>query len=210
MEHQAKNNMKYATRELTNPTPSESGEKVGDIGTIKSRLATSTREIAHLAQDILTKSNTDPEKLDGLTPRLAQYYKNLTSDINFVVDQTNNDESGIETRELARDLGQSITELIEYTCTQQINPQESFMMAIASNAQIVAENSVKVLTSVNAVAKRAQALDQIANSLNGIVNNLDTTIMFASAGTLNTDDGTEVFAGNLLLFQVHIWSYLLF
>ena len=83
------------------------------------------------------------------------------------------------------------------------------MMAIASNAQIVAENSVKVLTSVNAVAKRAQALDQIANSLNGIVNNLDTTIMFASAGTLNTEDGTEVFAGNLLLFQVNIWSYFL-
>jgi len=186
--------MKYATRELTNPTPSDSGEMNVDIGSIKSKLTTSTREIAHLAQDILTKSNTDPEKLDGLTPRLAQYYKNLASDINFVLDQTNDDESGMETRELARDLGQSITELIEYTCTQQINPQESFMMAIASNAQIVAENSVKVLTSVNAVAKRAQALDHIASSLNGIVNNLDTTIMFASAGTLNTEDGTEVFA----------------
>ena len=187
--------MKYATRELTDPTPSVSGDEMQDIGSVKFKLMTSTREIAHLAQDILTKSNTDPEKLDGLTPRLAQYYKNLTSDINFVLDQTKDDESEKETRELARDLGQSITELIEHTCTQQINPEESCMMSIASNAQSVAENSVKVLTSVNAIAKRAQALDQIASSLSGIVNNLDTTIMFASAGTLNTEDGTDGFAG---------------
>ena len=190
--------MKYATRELINPTPSDSREKDEDITSMKSKLATSTREIAQLAQDILTKSNTDPEKLDGLTPRLAQYYKNLASDINFVLDQTNDDESGAETRDLARDLGQSIAQLIEFTCTQQINPQEPLMMAIANTAQTVAENSVKVLTSVNAVAKRAQALDQVVNSLNGLVNNLDTTIMFASAGTLNTEDGTGVFAGKSL------------
>merc|ERR1719336_3813898 len=188
----ALNIMKHATKELKNPSPIDPSRKE-DISGTKGRLMTSTKEIAQLAQDILTRSNTDPERLDGLTPRLAQYYKNLTSDINFIMAEVEEDGSTEEARRQALELGESIVELIENTCVQQVLPSQDSMVNIAAKAQTVAGCSVKLLSSVNTLAKRAQALDDLAASLNGVVNSLDTTIMFASAGTLDSEDLTESF-----------------
>ena len=38
------------------------------------------------------------------------------------------------------------------------------------------------------IYQKAQALDDLAASLSGVVNSLDTTIMFARAGTLDSED----------------------
>ena len=43
------------------------------------------------------------------------------------------------------------------------------------------------------IYQRAQALDDLAASLSGVVNSLDTTIMFARAGTLDSEDDKENF-----------------
>merc|ERR1711923_522643 len=108
----ALNIMKYATKELNNPSPMEPSRKE-DISGTKGRLMTSTKEIAQLAQDILTRSNTDPERLDGLTPRLAQQYKNLTSDINTLLGVVGEDEDDQDdTKDQADSLGKNIVQLI--------------------------------------------------------------------------------------------------
>ena len=148
----ALNIMKHATKELQSPSPMDPSRK-DDIPSTKGRLMTSTKEIAQLAQDILTRSNTDPDRLDGLTPRLAQYYKNLTSDINFITAEVEEDSATEEARRQALELGGSIVELIENTCVQQVLPTQDSMVNIAATAQTVAGCSVKLLSSVNTVAK---------------------------------------------------------
>ena len=188
----ALNIMKNATKELQNPTPTDKKE---DIGQLKTRMMTATKEIAGLAHDIQTTAHTDPEEMDGLTT-LAQKYKNLASDINQLLEQAEDEEEGRGTLDTVSGLGKSILHLIEGAAGHQIRPGQTALLQIANEAQEVAANSVKTLSSVNNLAKRAQAMDIIAKHLAGVLHNLDTTIMFASAGTLNIEDEQDTFARN--------------
>ena len=188
----ALNIMKNATKELQNPTPTEKRE---DIGQLKTRMMTATKEIAGLAHDIQTTAHTDPGEMDGLTT-LAQKYKNLASDINQLLEQAEDGEEGRSTLDTVSGLGKSILHLIEGTAGHQIRPGQTALLQIANEAQAVAANSVKTLSSVNTLAKRAQAMDIIAKHLAGVLHNLDTTIMFASAGTLNIEDEQDTFVRN--------------
>ena len=150
----ALNIMKHATKELAQPSPLGNNERPEEVATIKTRLMTSTMEIAQLAQDILTRSHNDPERLDGLTPRLAQQYKNLTGDINSLARVVGEEdrETG-ETRQLAVSLGGNIVELIEQTCVHTLIPGHQTRQAVAGRAGTVAECSVQLLTSVDTLAK---------------------------------------------------------
>ena len=55
-----------------------------------------------------------------------------------------------------------------------------------------------VLAALQAGARGTQACINAASTVSGIIGDLDTTIMFASAGTLN-DDGSESFADQRLV-----------
>ena len=54
----------------------------------------------------------------------------------------------------------------------------------------IGEMCAKVLTSLNDVSKKTQVLDDVSRNLMGISRDLETTILFASAGTLNSDENT--------------------
>ena len=89
-----------------------------------------------------------------MTPRLAQQYKNLTSDINTLFGVLGEDEDDQDdTKDQAVSLGKNIVQLIEQTCVQQVLPGHDARQAVAANAGTVAECSVKLLTSANTLAK---------------------------------------------------------
>merc|ERR1712176_1356909 len=72
---------------------------------------------------------------------------------------------------------------------------DSFVLRdVADNARNVGEKCSNVLSSLNALARGTHALENAANTVSGILGDLDTTIMFATAGTLNADTDEEVFA----------------
>jgi talin len=48
---------------------------------------------------------------------------------------------------------------------------------------------------LNAASTGTHALENAANTVSGIIGDLDTTILFATAGTLNPDETDEAFAG---------------
>ena len=52
-----------------------------------------------------------------------------------------------------------------------------------------------VLSALSAANTGTHALENAANTVSGILGDLDTTIMFATAGTLNADVDDESFAG---------------
>ena len=51
--------------------------------------------------------------------------------------------------------------------------------------------------ALNAANAGTHALENAANSISGVVADLDTTIMFASAGALENDDEGDSFAGSI-------------
>merc|ERR1712106_951383 len=65
---------------------------------------------------------------------------------------------------------------------------------VSDSARNVGERCANVLSSLNAIARGTHALENAANTVSGILGDLDTTIMFATAGTLNADADDEVFA----------------
>ena len=64
-----------------------------------------------------------------------------------------------------------------------------------------------VLSALNAANQGTHALENAANTVSGIIGDLDTTIMFASSGTLNAEEGDDSFAGKLLYCIYYHDSY---
>ena len=92
--------------------------------------------------------------LDGLTPRVAQQYKNLTGDINSLAGAEGEEDSETgETRQLVISLGKNIDEQIEKTYVQTVIPGHETRQAMAVRAGTAAECSVKLLTSVDSLNK---------------------------------------------------------
>ena len=101
-----------------------------------------------------------------------------------------------------QDLGQVTIELVKATGSCQITPNDSFVLRdVSESARNVGDRCANVLSSLNAIARGTHALENAANTVSGILGDLDTTIMFATAGTLNADQDDEVFAGKLLTYS---------
>ena len=54
------------------------------------------------------------------------------------------------------------------------------------------------MSALSAANTGTHALENAANTVSGILGDLDTTIMFATAGTLNADVDDESFAGKIV------------
>ena len=134
----ALNIMKHATKELANPSPLGINERPEEVATIKTRLMTSTMEVAQLAQDILTRSHNDPERLDGLTPRLAQQYMNLAGDINSLARVVGEEDS--ETGD-----SHKLSAHLKY----QLENNKSLNISQAIQRSLVSPDSANETTSMN-------------------------------------------------------------
>merc|ERR1719336_3113928 len=76
-----------------------------------------------------------------------------------------------------------------------MSPNDSFVLRdVSESARNVGDRCANVLSSLNAIARGTHALENAANTVSGILGDLDTTIMFATAGTLNADVDDESFA----------------
>lgn len=91
-------------------------------------------------------------------------------------------------------LGDSCTHLVIAAGNVQSSPSDSFSKKnLSDKAKVVNENVSYVLATLQAGSIGTQACIDAVNTLNGIVGDLETTIMFAQAGTLNPETGSETF-----------------
>merc|ERR550532_3015454 len=163
--------------------------------TFQTRMMTSTKEIAKTAQEIVIKSSSDPSQLGGLANVISSNYQNLASDTRGAIHNTQNTEMAARIKSSVQDLGQVTIELVKSTGSCQLAQNDSFVLRdVADNARNVGEKCSNVLSTLNALARGTHALENAANTVSGILGDLDTTIMFATAGTLNADADEEVFA----------------
>merc|ERR1719391_1933935 len=158
-------------------------------------MMTSTKEIAKTAQEIVIKSSSDPSQLGGLANHISTNYQSLATDTRGAINNTENTDLAMRIKSSVQDLGQVTIELVKATGSCQITPNDSFVLRdVSESARNVGDRCANVLSSLQASSRGTQACINAASTVSGIIGDLDTTIMFATAGTLNAENEEENFS----------------
>lgn len=162
-----------------------------DFQTNMVRLA---KQIAMTAQDMVGKSGTNVSALGGLANQMTRDYDLLASDSRGASATIANPDVANRIRTTVQDLGKCCIEIVQDAGNLQANPSDNFARRdLADHARSVNEKVSFLLASLQAGSRGTQACINAASTVSGIIADLDTTIMFATAGTLNAE-GEEIFA----------------
>uniref|UniRef100_A0AAQ5XM74 FERM domain-containing protein n=1 Tax=Amphiprion ocellaris TaxID=80972 RepID=A0AAQ5XM74_AMPOC len=148
-----------------------------------------SKAIAITAQEMMTKSVTCPEELGGLASQVTVDYGQLAQQGRLAAATAEPEEvrSHIKTR--VQELGHGCIYLVQKAGALQLSPTDSFSKReLIECARAVTEKVSLVLSALQAGNKGTQACITAASAVSGIIADLDTTIMFASAGTLNPEN----------------------
>ncbi|KAI4878834.1 hypothetical protein NFI96_033545 [Prochilodus magdalenae] len=177
-------------------------EPEGSFVDYQTTMVKTAKAIAVTVQEMVTKSNTNPEELGGLANQLTTEFGDLASEAKCAAITAENDEIGSHIKKQVTELGYSCTGLVTKAGALQCSPNDSITKKeLIDSARKVSEKvSGQVLSTVSHVLAALQAGNRgtqacitAASAVAGIIADLDTTIMFATAGTLNRENA-ETFA----------------
>ncbi|XP_005393870.1 PREDICTED: talin-2 [Chinchilla lanigera] len=153
-----------------------------------------SKAIAVTAQEMMTKSVTNPEELGGLASQMTSDYGHLAAQGQMAAATAEPEEIGFQIRTRVQDLGHGCIFLVQKAGALQVCPTDSYTKReLIECARAVTEKVSLVLSALQAGNKGTQACITAATAVSGIIADLDTTIMFATAGTLNAEN-SETFA----------------
>ncbi|XP_053222072.1 talin-2 isoform X1 [Podarcis raffonei] len=153
-----------------------------------------SKAIAVTAQEMMTKAVTNPEELGGLASQMTTDYGHLAFQGRMAAATAEPEEIGFQIRTRVQELGHSCIFLVQKAGALQICPTDSYTKReLIECARAVSEKVSLVLSALQAGNKGTQACITAASAVSGIIADLDTTIMFATAGTLNAENN-ESFA----------------
>nr|XP_026651233.1 talin-2 [Zonotrichia albicollis] len=153
-----------------------------------------SKAIAVTAQEMMTKSVTNPEELGGLASQMTNDYGHLALQGRMAAATAEPEEIGFQIRTRVQELGHGCIFLVQKAGALQICPTDSYTKReLIECARAVTEKVSLVLSALQAGNKGTQACITAASAVSGIIADLDTTIMFATAGTLNAENN-ESFA----------------
>uniref|UniRef100_A0A674DSE8 Talin 2 n=1 Tax=Salmo trutta TaxID=8032 RepID=A0A674DSE8_SALTR len=142
----------------------------------------------------MTKSVTCPEELGGLASQVTVDYSQLAHQGCLAAATAEPEEVGFQIKTRVQELGHGCIYLVQKAGALQMSPTDSFSKReLIECARAVTEKIAMVLSALQAGNKGTQACITAASAVSGIIADLDTTIMFASAGTLNPEN-EETFA----------------
>ncbi|XP_073799462.1 talin-2 isoform X1 [Danio rerio] len=148
-----------------------------------------SKAIAITAQEMMTKSVTCPEELGGLASQVTVDYSQLAQQGRLAAATAELEEVGSQIKTRVQELGHGCIYLVQKAGALQMSPTDSFTKReLIECARAVTEKVSMVLSALQAGNKGTQACITAASSVSGIIADLDTTIMFASAGTLNAEN----------------------
>ncbi|XP_044190549.1 talin-1 isoform X3 [Thunnus albacares] len=169
-------------------------EPEGTFVDYQTTMVKTAKAIAVTVQEMVTKSNTNPDDLGGLANQLTNEFGNLADEAKYAAMTAENDEIGSHIKKQVGELGFSCTGLVTKAGALQCSPNDSFTKKeLIESARKVSEKVSHVLASLQAGNRGTQACITAASAVSGIIADLDTTIMFATAGTLNRENA-ETFA----------------
>ncbi|XP_028167577.1 talin-1 isoform X13 [Ostrinia furnacalis] len=160
----------------------------------QARMIAAAKEIARLATDMTAKSATDASRLVQLGSEMVHKYESLAQDSLGAAATTPNADVANSIRSAVVELGESVSELVRAGghCRLAALPQNQ--RAVAQHAQRVSEKVIAVLSALQSCSRGTQACIDAAATIAAIIGDLDTTILFASAGTLHSEKETDTFS----------------
>uniref|UniRef100_A0A8C7SM09 Talin 1 n=1 Tax=Oncorhynchus mykiss TaxID=8022 RepID=A0A8C7SM09_ONCMY len=173
---------------------SPAGEPDGSFVDYQTTMVKTAKAIAVTVQEMVTKSNTNPDDLGGLASELTNEFGELATEAKYAAITAENDEIGSHIKKQVGELGFNCTGLVTKAGALQCSPNDSFTKKeLIDSARKVSEKVSHVLAALQAGNRGTQACITAASTVSGIIADLDTTIMFATAGTLNREN-SETFA----------------
>lgn len=164
----------------------------------QTRMVQSAKEIARLANEMNAKAAMDPSKLAQPSVDITHHYTQLAQDSIGAANVTSSSDSAMRIKQSVQDLGRAIGNLIQASAGARVDDAYT-LSEISSSARNVSEKVSQVLAALQAGSRGTQACINAANTVSGIIGDLDTTIMFATAGTLHSDND-----GNFADHREHI------
>ncbi|XP_071344263.1 talin-2a [Trachinotus anak] len=148
-----------------------------------------SKGIAVTAQEMMTKSVTCPDELGALASQVTVDYSQLAVQGRLAAHTAEPEEIGFQIKTRVQELGHGCIFLVQKAGSLQITPSDSYTKReLIECARAVTEKVSLVLSALQAGNKGTQACITAASAVSGIIADLDTTIMFASAGTLNAEN----------------------
>nr|XP_029501946.1 talin-2-like [Oncorhynchus nerka] len=166
-----------------------SPEPEGSFVDYQTTMVKYSKAIAVTAQEMMTKSVTCPEELGGLASRVTTDYSQLALQGRLAAHTAEPQEIGFQIKAGVQELGHGCIFLVQKAGALQITPSDSYTKReLIECARTVTEKVSMVLSALQAGNKGTQACITAASAVSGIIAELDTTIMFASSGTLNAEN----------------------
>ncbi|XP_051918774.1 talin-2a isoform X2 [Hippocampus zosterae] len=173
-------------RKLDEGTPPE---PEGSFVDYQTSMVKHSKAIAVTAQEMMTKSVTCPDDLGGLASQVTVDFSQLAVDGRMAAHTAEPEEIGFQIKTRVQELGHGCIFLVQKAGALQITPSDGFTKReLIDCARTVTEKVSLVLSALQAGNKGTQACITAASAVSGIIADLDTTIMFASAGTLNAEN----------------------
>ncbi|XP_033376151.1 talin-1 isoform X2 [Parus major] len=170
------------------------GEPEGTFVDYQTTMVKTAKAIAVTVQEMVTKSTTNPDELGTLANQLTHDYGQLAQEAKPAALTAENDEIGSHIKRRVQELGHGCAALVTKAGALQCSPSDAYTKKeLIESARKVSEKVSHVLAALQAGNRGTQACITAASAVSGIIADLDTTIMFATAGTLNREN-SETFA----------------
>nr|XP_034956394.1 talin-1 isoform X4 [Zootoca vivipara] len=170
------------------------GEPEGTFVDYQTTMVKTAKAIAVTVQEMVTKSTTNPDELGTLANQLTTDYGQLALQAKPAAITAENDEIGSHIKNRVQELGHGCAALVTKAGALQCSPSDTYTKKeLIECARRVSEKVSHVLAALQAGNRGTQACITAASAVSGIIADLDTTIMFATAGTLNRENA-ETFA----------------
>ncbi|NXK61094.1 TLN1 protein, partial [Sylvietta virens] len=170
------------------------GEPEGTFVDYQTTMVKTAKAIAVTVQEMVTKSTTNPDELGILANQLTHDYGQLAQEAKPAALTAENEEIGSHIKRRVQELGHGCAALVTKAGALQCSPSDAYTKKeLIESARKVSEKVSHVLAALQAGNRGTQACITAASAVSGIIADLDTTIMFATAGTLNRENA-ETFA----------------
>ncbi|XP_072215557.1 talin-1 [Excalfactoria chinensis] len=170
------------------------GEPEGTFVDYQTTMVKTAKAIAVTVQEMVTKSTTNPDELGILANQLTNDYGQLAQQAKPAALTAENEEIGSHIKRRVQELGHGCAALVTKAGALQCSPSDAYTKKeLIESARKVSEKVSHVLAALQAGNRGTQACITAASAVAGIIADLDTTIMFATAGTLNREN-SETFA----------------
>ncbi|XP_007441071.1 talin-1 isoform X1 [Python bivittatus] len=170
------------------------GEPEGTFVDYQTTMVKTAKAIAVTVQEMVTKSTTNPDELGVLANQLTTDYGYLALQAKPAALTAENEEIGSHIKNRVQELGHGCAALVTKAGALQCSPSDAYTKKeLIECARRVSEKVSHVLAALQAGNRGTQACITAASAVSGIIADLDTTIMFATAGTLNRENA-ETFA----------------